>query len=319
MINGLDLFSGIGGISYALREWVRPVAYCEIDPYCRAVMLSRMDNGQLYRAPIWDDVRTLNQESGRIPGAIVDIVYGGFPCQDISIAGLGKGLAGERSGLFYEIVRLAEEIKPTFIFLENVPAITGRGGLEVVKSIASLGYDCRWCVISAASVGALHRRERWFLLARRGRSGAKSYTYAHGAQPTALQEGEGRAFLGSAPSGLCEALPHSLRSGLADRQANRPQQATRQPTERSAREAESVRVWQSLVSSMDRVTDGLPFRVDRVKALGNSVVPKQAREAFKVLMGIHGQDTQDTAQECAHLERPSTQLDAPEEAIEGAT
>lgn len=74
-------------------------------------------------------------------------------------------MAGKQSGLFFEIIRLAKEIKPKFLFLENVPAITTRGGLQVVNEIASLGYDCRWCVISAASVGALHRRERWFLLA----------------------------------------------------------------------------------------------------------------------------------------------------------
>ena len=305
MINGLDLFSGIGGISYALREWVRPIVYCEIDPYCQGVLLSRMAANDLCMAPIWDNVTTLAGEQFR---GCVDIVYGGFPCQDISVAGLGKGLAGERSGLFYEIVRLAEEIKPKFIFLENVPAITGRGGLEVVKSIASLGYDCRWCVISAASVGALHRRERWFLLA---------YSQSSRPQSSGICIGGVEEKSDSRPLG--KTIPDPMRSGLADRQAHRSQQATRQPTERSSREAESVRVWQSLVSSMDRVTDGLPFRVDRVKALGNSVVPKQAREAFKVLMGIHGQDTQDTAQECAHLERPSTQLDAPEEAIEGAT
>src|SRR5690606_17491199 len=93
------------------------------------------------------------------------IIYGGFPCQDINVAGRGKGLEGERSGLFFEIMRLAKEIQPKFLFLENVPAITRRGGWECVHAISALGYDCRWCVISAASVGALHKRERWFLLA----------------------------------------------------------------------------------------------------------------------------------------------------------
>ena len=163
MLNGLDLFSGIGGISLALRDYVRPISYCEIDSYCQGVLLSRMANGELNNSPIWDDIKSLGYRI--LLYTPVDIIYGGFPCQDISIAGHGKGLAGERSGLFYEIVRLCSEIKPRFIFLENVPAITSRGGTEVVREIAKMGYDCRWCVISAASVGALHIRERWFLLA----------------------------------------------------------------------------------------------------------------------------------------------------------
>lgn len=162
-MNGLSLFSGIGGIDVALSGYVRPVAYCEIDSYCQGVLFSRMARGEMEIAPIWDDIRTF--PTSEFTKRDIDIIFGGFPCQDISIAGHGRGLEGERSGLFFEIVRLAKEIKPRFIFLENVPAITHRGGLRVVREIASLGYDCRWCVISAASVGALHRRERWFLLA----------------------------------------------------------------------------------------------------------------------------------------------------------
>ena len=161
-MNGLDLFSGIGGISYALRDYVRPVAYCEIDTYCQAVLLSRMSSNEIATSPIWDDIRTLDPSKWR---QAIDIIYGGFPCQDISIAGNGKGLEGERSGLFYEILRLAKEIKPSFIFLENVPAIRSRGGLQVVREVAELGYDCRWLLISAKSCGASHKRERWFMLA----------------------------------------------------------------------------------------------------------------------------------------------------------
>jgi site-specific DNA-cytosine methylase len=93
------------------------------------------------------------------------IIYGGFPCQDLSCAGNGKGLAGERSGLFFEILRLARETNPRFIFLENVPAIRTRGAATVVKELASLRYDCRWGLLSAYDVGAPHKRERWFLLA----------------------------------------------------------------------------------------------------------------------------------------------------------
>src|ERR1700678_3480088 len=108
-MNGLSLFSGIGGIDVALSEYVRPIGYCEIDPFCQGVLLSRMADGLLPKAGIWDDISTLR--SCHI-GPYCDIIYGGFPCQDISIAGNGKGLAGERSGLFFQIMRLAQEIKP---------------------------------------------------------------------------------------------------------------------------------------------------------------------------------------------------------------
>lgn len=167
MLNGLDLFSGIGGMSLALKEWVRPIVYCEIDPYCQGVLLSRM-GCEINAAPIWDNINTLDGSNFE---ESVEIIYGSFPCQDISIAGYGKGLEGERSGLFFEIVRLAKEIQPKFIFLENVPTICSRGGIRVVREITQMGYDCRWCVISAASIGALHKRERWFLLAHTNREG----------------------------------------------------------------------------------------------------------------------------------------------------
>ena len=161
-MNGLDLFSGIGGISYALRDYVRPVAYCEIDAYCQAVLLSRMDSGEIFNAPIWDDIKTLTFGKH---GKVIDIIYGGFPCQGISIAGLGKGLEDERSLLFFEMLRLAREIKPIFVFVENVSFIKKRGGVQVLTEFAKLGYNCRWCSITAKSIGAPHKRERWFMLA----------------------------------------------------------------------------------------------------------------------------------------------------------
>ena len=163
MLNGLSLFSGYGGIDYALREYVRPIIYCDIEPYAQAILLSRMHEGSIPFAPIWDDVKTLD---GNPFKGLVDIIYGGFPCQDLSVAGKGKGLAGERSGLFREIVRLAQEASPTFIFLENVPAIRTRGCLQVQEALASIGYDTRWTTLSASQVGANHKRERWFLLAK---------------------------------------------------------------------------------------------------------------------------------------------------------
>jgi DNA (cytosine-5)-methyltransferase 1 len=244
MLNGLDLFSGIGGISIALSEWIRPIAYCEIDPYCQGVLLSRMVCGLLQEAPIWTDIKTLQIYS---PDNSIDILYGGFPCQDISVGGHGKGLAGERSGLFHEIMRLSKEIKPKFIFLENVPAILTRGGEEVIRTIAEMGYDCRWCVVSASKY-VDQRRERWFLLAKSGRM--------------RLQERP------------CEGIQQIRQTSFNEESCNYKLQ--------------DMESWGAYARSM-RKDHGIPNRVDRVRALGNAVVPNQAKEAFKILMGIKSQ------------------------------
>lgn len=161
-MNGLSLFSGYGGIDIALEDYVETILYCEIERYAQGILLSRMEDEILPFAPIWNDVATLN---GAMFRGLVDIIHGGFPCQDISVAGNGKGLEGERSGLFFEIIRLTREISPSFVFLENVPAIRTRGLRQVVGAFAEVGYDCRWTCISAEAVGANHKRERWFLLA----------------------------------------------------------------------------------------------------------------------------------------------------------
>ncbi len=273
MLNGLDLFSGIGGMSIALREWVRPVAYCEIDAYCQGVLLSRMETSCIDNAPIWDDIRTL--ENKDLPEQI-DIIYGGFPCQDISIAGLGKGLGGERSGLFYEIVRLAKEIKPRFIFLENVPAITARGGINVCEEVAKMGYDCRWCTISAASIGGLHKRERWFLLAH-----APGLRCDKGSGESIQSERE--SVLDEKFSDISNSISHTS-SQISPRLPCREKQAY--PESRICGQYASIDEWQEAVSSVCRVTDGISERAHRIRALGNAVVPAQAREAFRILSGL---------------------------------
>lgn len=164
----------------ALAPWVKPIAYCESDRYCQAVLLSRMRDGAIVRAPIWDDVTTLVSEL--LPRSGVDLIYGGFPCQDISIAGNGRGLEGERSGLFFEIARLVREIRPSYVFLENVAAIAFRGLDRIAAEMASLGYDCRWDMLRASDVGALHRRERWWLLAYSDSNGLQESRFEQNAK-----------------------------------------------------------------------------------------------------------------------------------------
>jgi len=287
VINGLDLFSGIGGLSLALDEWVRPIAYCEIDPYCQGVLLSRMATGDIRTSPIWDDITTLD---GSEFESEIDVIYGGFPCQGISVAGLGKGLADERSGLFFEIMRLAKEIKPKFIFLENVPAITSRGGLQVVREITEMGYDCRWCVISAASVGALHRRERWFLLAHAKHNGASTSENRGSVKEkhvSGIDEQKKDSRSTQRTSCLSTDVADTSSEGLeGQRQISFGNEKEKPITSRNCHPFESREHWQKTVSEMDKCSHGLPFHVDKIRALGNSACPQQAKEAFKILMGL---------------------------------
>lgn len=293
MINGLSLFTGIGGIDVALSEWVRPIAYCEIDPYCQGIILSRMAGKLLSTAPIWGDVRNFPFKDFTTG---LDIIYGGFPCQGISVAGHGKGLADERSGLFWEIVRLSKEIKPKFIFLENVPAITSRGGLTVVRAIAEMGYDCRWCIISAASIGALHRRERWFLLAHAKHIGSHGSEKPRSTEESISNPQEGQNLSKQSErvhitGNVAPESPNGCQY-VADTEGEKcsrlsSRETQRQPTTRICGQYTSIDEWQEAVSTICRVTDGVSCRVDRIRALGNAVVPSQAKEAFKILMGIN--------------------------------
>lgn len=263
MLNSLDLFSGIGGISYALQDYVRPIAYCEIDEYCRQVLSKLFDEGQLTRAPIYNDVKEL------LPGGMdFDIITAGFPCQDISSAGRGEGLGGERSGLFFEIIRLVKEANPPWVFLENVPAIRTRGLTKVIEAFSDLGYDCRWTCVSAKEVGACHIRKRWFMLAHshshklRLQSGWGDETRPEEAREPRNKGAKG---LGANSNG----------AGLERHSRSEPPLA--QPCGYGGQISEP---------SLCRGAHGLSHRVDRIKTLGNAVVPAQCKLAFERLAGF---------------------------------
>jgi DNA (cytosine-5)-methyltransferase 1 len=157
----LDLFSGIGGFSLGLqRAGMMTVAFCEVDPWCRELLALRWPG-----VPIYDDVRTLDAARLVRDGIAVDVICGGFPCQDVSIAGSGQGLDGERSGLWREFARLVGELRPRYAIVENVGALVGRGLSRVLGDLAEIGYDAQWHVVPAAAVGAPHLRERVWIIA----------------------------------------------------------------------------------------------------------------------------------------------------------
>lgn len=159
----LALFAGAGGgiLGGHLLGW-HCVCACELDGYARRVLLARQRDGMLPHFPIWDDVATFD---GRPWRGRVDVVSGGFPCQDISCAGTRRGLDGERSGLWAEFARIVGEVRPLFVFVENSPELAVRGLGTVLGDLATVRYDARWGVYSAEDAGAWHLRERLWIAA----------------------------------------------------------------------------------------------------------------------------------------------------------
>lgn len=286
---GIDLFSGFGGITLGLSQWVRPLAYCEIERYPQAILLSRMAEGKLPNAPIWDDVRTLDGKEFR---GKVDIIYGGFPCQDISLAGRGAGLAGERSGLFFEVMRLAKEIQPIFIFLENVQGIRTRGLDTVIEELTKAGYDCRWTMLSAAEVGAPHKRERWFLLAKstseRWQGQLRESGIAVGGRGEMQGEGSSQAGSLGRCSDVGSTLANANRTRLEVGLSECGNDAKELPSAigGGGSNGESFRRDWPTDAGILRVSHGTKHRVERIRAIGGGVVPAQVEKAFKILMGL---------------------------------
>jgi len=157
----LDLFSGIGGFSLAAK-WVWGddldiVGFCEIESYAQKVLKKNFPG-----VPIYEDIKKLRGDEFHE----IDLITGGFPCQDISSAGRGAGIKeGTRSGLWFELLRVIGDIRPRFALIENVPMLTVRGGTRVIADLADIGYNAEWTIISARDVGARHLRKRIWIVA----------------------------------------------------------------------------------------------------------------------------------------------------------
>ena len=250
----LDLFSGIGGFALAARwtweEDLDIVGFCEIEEYCQKVLQKNFPD-----VPIYDDITKLD---GNLFNDI-DLITGGFPCQDISQAGKGAGIEREtRSGLWFEMLRIISEVRPRYAIIENVPMLTLRGGTRVIEGLAEIGYNAEWTVIGANDIGAWHTRKRIWIVAypESERHGGRTSEERSVSERVILQSEQEGGKMGSKTKGRSE----SLREGT-DYWAFEP--------------------------SVGRMVDGIPDWVDRIKGLGNAIVPQISQlimERIRVLL-----------------------------------
>lgn len=308
-MNHLSLFSGYGGFELGLKLAglnVQTVAYVEIEPYCQQIIQARIADGCLDDAPIWPDIRTLNGEE---LAGVADLITAGFPCQPHSFAGRRKG-KGDARNLWPDTARVIGEVRPRYVLLENVPGLITRNGnaeaygWTVLSDLARLGYDCRWGVVGARDVGAPHRRNRWWCLADTPSIGRDRWLCEQQGPYDPMERDEHLA-----EAGGIEAMADSFQSRLEGREQSRTTRtgATQlgatgvvgdewsawppDPTERD-KWATILKRWPELApateaeSPIRRVADGRSYRMERLKALGNGVVPPVVAEFLRRLGAV---------------------------------
>ncbi len=288
-MNELALFAGAGGgiLGGHLLGW-RTVCAVEWEPYAACVLAARQNDGVFAPFPIWDDIQTFN---GRPWRGRVDVVSGGFPCQDISAAGKGAGIEGERSGMWREMARVVSEVRPAYVYVENSPMLTTRGGARVIADLTSLGYDAQWDVMGAADVGAPHQRDRIWIVA---------YTVPSWEWRDEWQSKTKRNAEMAYSNGMRELQPQRLERNKRRRVSNSSEQVAdttngwnvwrdgflgvvEQKHHHQGSQTNGSGEWWHVEPNVGRVADGVAARVDRLKAIGNGQVPAVAATAFNLL------------------------------------
>ena len=279
-MNELALFAGAGGgiLGGHLLGW-RTVCAVEWEPYPASVLCARQNDGILPPFPVWDDVQTFDGKPWR---GIVDVVSGGFPCQDISAAGKGAGIDGERSGMWREMARIIHEVRPKYVFVENSPMLTSRGLGVVLGDLASMGFNARWGVLGAVDVGANHKRDRIWIV---GKMADSKKLLGNGCNDNSRISLDGKQESKSRNDSWEKNVSNTLSERL---------QGSRQDREKSIKVWEDSKLrgaasecsWWEVEPDVGRVADGVASRVDRLKALGNGQVSEVARRAWESLSDL---------------------------------
>lgn len=325
MVFTLHLFAGAGGGLLADKLLgFQTVGAVEIDEFARNVLLSRQADGFYNPFPIWDDIRSFGIDPDtesyfeRLRGIRTRLcIAGGFPCQDISAAGKGRGIAGEKSGLWKEFSRVIRDIRPYYVFIENSPLLIRRGIDVIIKDLASSGYSLAWRVISAGEVGAPHLRKRFWGLAisdellQREREREREIPNSNGkyGKEQHLSISVEKAYVGLKE--LREFVSYSLHDRIPRLLWSKEESHGNRPSLQSGKEIDVCSQWGNPQSRMGRVDNGVPNwlyrnltnewfvkdefgipristncknRTKRLKAIGNAQVPICAAIAFEILL-----------------------------------
>lgn len=298
----LSLCAGVGGLDLGVKlalPGARTVCFVERESFACEVLAHQMEAGGLDQAPVWTDLQTFDGAAWR---GCVDILAAGYPCQPFSVTGKRKGEEDPRH-LWPEVLRIAGEVRPRYLFLENVAGHLRLGFERVLGDLAELGFDAEWAVVRASDVGAPHRRARLFVLAHR--TGVRESQSDGGecdewgrvkhsgegmadADITRL-EGESWSEPDTAePSARCRAMGNPDNPRLEGRGGPIPERSNERAAWPPSPEGDwsTVPAWlhPAVESSLCRVANGHPSRVDRLRALGNAVVPAQAAHALAGLI-----------------------------------
>ena len=261
-MNGLALCAGVGGLEKGIERVIpraRTVCYVEGEAYVASVLASKMEQGLLHEAPIWSNVRTFDGLPWR---GKVDWISGGFPCQPFSRAGSRKGETDPRH-LWPDFVRIIGEVRPTILFLENVPGVVALGGSSIANDLSNLGYRFAWTTIRASQIGAPHHRNRWFCVAH--------------------ADGKSKSRIPILPE--MEFIPKPDGSGdVPNTNDPRRTQQWRTLTKEEKHTKPQFKNWWSIEPGVGRMVDGMEYRIDRLRACGNGVVPQQAEAAYRYLI-----------------------------------
>lgn len=286
-MNGLALFAGVGGLELGIKQLFpksRIVCFVEREVYASAVLVSKMEKGEIHEAPIWDDITTFD---GSIFSGKVDFITAGFPCQPWSNAGKLQKTQDDR-WLWNDIERVICEVRPRFLFLENVAGFLNGGIDPVLRSLASIGFDAEWGCLKVSEVGGNHHRNRIFIFGYLPNS--NGFTNHNRRNNSIIQKSIFERSLNIRRSYGNEWKLQSIKQkGIFTNVVNSNGKRLERQRKKPIRIKQKLRYaidssWWETESSVCRVVDGLANRVDRLRACGNGVVPYQAYRAFAELI-----------------------------------